>query len=147
MPTIEYYDFDLREIRTIELRYRRDERMPDRWNVRRADNDRLLGWVYPPRAGNDKAWTAHVASGAFRGDDVNDEGDILDHVPAYLYNGSEAETFKCPTITRSGSRYDAVIELLSWLLRKHAPAMGYGRHFEVRRYDTAERREAAQAQR
>lgn len=93
----------------------------------RADNRRHLGWVIKD-AKKPSLWTWRVASDAFRGDGVDDTGLVTDEVPNFL--------------TRSGAGYarpahcgrqSAAEGLVRFLVDNRAPAVGYGRHPDVRR--------------
>jgi hypothetical protein len=110
---------------TIEIRYRK--RSYGGWDVVRADNGRLLGWLYQGHGERD--WDAYVSSSAFRGASADDTGHSLDYVPFYLFNGrSEAES------NRIGldSKRDGAAELIVHrLVDKGAPAAGFGAHYDV----------------
>ena len=115
---------------TVEIAYRKREY--GGWHVVRADNGRQLGWL-TTRVGS-SGWSAHVDSAAFRGDTVNDTGDLLDDVPLYLFNGEDSVRSReigWPERTRE----DAAEQLVAWLARKRATALGYGRHPEVTRWE------------
>ncbi len=98
------------------------------YNVSRADNGRHLGWVCPPE-GKHKYWTARTAEGAFRGDDVDDLGYILDEVPENLTQNTPGWS-QIEAVTR----YDAVCGLVQHLCRQRATALGFGRNYDVRRW-------------
>lgn len=114
----------------VEVRFKRRE-WRDGWEVRRADNGRLLGWLCRDR--ENKVWQARVPESAFRGDGVNDEGNLLDEVPGYLTNANSTRDGFMP-VGADRTREWAARELLAWLVRYHAPAVGYGRKAGVVRY-------------
>src|SRR6202034_4252638 len=101
----------------------------ERANVRRADNNRLLGWVYPPQDYNGKKWSAHIADAAFQGDSTDDEGYYMDKVPLSLTHRTAAYG----RIERK-TRKEAVEAMLTDMSSRRPPALGYGRHPDVERY-------------
>jgi hypothetical protein len=101
------------------------------WLIKRADNGRTLGWVTRV---DGRMWDAHVSASAFRGETIDDEGDVLDSVPGYLFNG---EGLSSRSIAVCATREDAAYEVVTWLRRKQAPALGYGRHYAVQAYRCA----------
>lgn len=127
MPTIEYRDFHGSEtlVKTIDVRYTR--RDWGGWHICRADNGRVLGWAVKSMDG--KEWHGYVADGPFRGDDANDEGDVMDRVPETLTRrGNGWDTMTGTT------RLDIAEGIVSWLCRQKAPALGFGRHYLVTRH-------------
>lgn len=136
--TIHYYDWDApgpidgrkRSIEVVFTRRTFDVGPAQGWYVRRADNGRILGWVISPNeAGHSETWIAYAADGAFRGDDINDEGDTLDKVPTSLTrrgNGYRA--------IAGDTRLEATGYLIQEMCREHATALGFGRHPQVARH-------------
>jgi len=126
---IDYHDFSTPRDwdRTVNVTYK-PRTGGHGYNVYRADNGRLLGWVIPPDSGR-KCWVAYNAEEAFKGDDVNDTGYILDEVSDYLTRNGDGWN-------RIGgsTRREATNELLEHLSRQRATALGYGRNHEVRRH-------------
>jgi hypothetical protein len=120
---------------TTEIAYRKREY--GGWNVHLAANGRLIGWVTPNHHDRDYnrvvGWSAHIAASAFRGSGPDDEGHVMDEVPAYLYGGTGSGG--SGTIATGRNRDEAVSEMLYRLHEKHAPALGYGRHYAVKAYD------------
>lgn len=113
----------------VEFEVRFTKREWGGWVVRRADNGRELGWMY--RSTDEKTWTSYVSDEAFRGSGKDDKGDILDRVPAYL-SRRLGESFRHdPVAVGCTTRVCAAAEILDWLDREHAPAMGYGPHYMV----------------
>lgn len=134
MPTtLEYYNRETHDLEPFEVTFEYLSKV-GRYNVRRADNRRLLGWVSTPTkfstSAEQRLWSAHVTCGAFRGTGPDDEGYILDFVPGHLYNSSDGTS--SPRIISSATRREAAEELLSWLHKREAPAMGFGAHPSVR---------------
>jgi hypothetical protein len=132
---IEYYDSKDRVEKQITVVFRKSPLIPGRWNVCRADNRRLLGWVNRPNGFGEygKLWDSHVHPGAFLGTGPDDEGDVLDHVPGYLFNSPDGAS--CRAIGYDRSRFEAAYALVCWLRREQAPALGYGAHGAVRIYE------------
>lgn len=107
------------------------------WLVVRADNGRTLGWVYRMHSGvNAGLWSAHVSPGAFRGADMDDEGDLMDRVPAFMFNGTGDNQLEARSIFYVEKRTDAAAAIVGQLVRERAPAVGFGRHPSVRQYRT-----------
>lgn len=112
----------------------------DYW-VARADNRRILGSLERTRdlldRVTDNRWHAWPVADAFRGDHFDDEGDILDDVPDDMYARSGR-------VGMGGfSHRDGSTEsLLQHLYRWRAPALGFGRHWDVRRYESPLRKPA-----
>ncbi|WBB94132.1 hypothetical protein [Verrucosispora sp. WMMC514] len=107
------------------------------WGIVRADNGRLLGWTAKVSAGEHAGrWSAHVASGAFRGDGPDNDGDILDEVHHYLHNGVPNNSFVSNPIDYHERRADAAHTVVAHVVYKQAPAVGYPRHPQVRPYRT-----------
>lgn len=105
------------------------------WYVVRADNGRVLGWTLKNTAGEFKeSWTCHVNAGAFRGVDVDDEGDVMDYVPERLFNGKNQLHSKA--IDFSKDRGGAAATIVSHLAHNGATALGFGEHPGVRMYRT-----------
>lgn len=134
MAKISFWDREARDWREENVLVVRDAEISGRWNVRRADNRRLLGWINPPGYGYNTGWTAHIAGGAFRGAGPDDEGYILDRVPGYLFNNHGTDLFKSPEIGQYATRREAAEQILSWLVYNLAPALGAGRHPSVEPY-------------
>jgi hypothetical protein len=100
------------------------------WYVTRADNGRHLGWLCLDRETG--LWEARMSESAYRGTGTDDQGDILDTVPAYLtHSNSDGTVRPCGC---GSTRMEAAEELLSRLLRHHASAVGYGAHYDVKRW-------------
>jgi len=114
---------------TVEIVYRK--RQWGGWEVKRADNGRDLGWVVQPY--KEKTWDAHVTSAAFRGTGPDDEGNLLDDVSAYLYNGVTGRPAECHAVAEGcRGRDEAAQEMIRHLYAKSAPAVGFGPHYLVR---------------
>jgi len=115
------------DVQTVEITYRK--RSWGGWRVVRADNGRELGWL----TRNDDGWSAHVASSAFRGDTIDDEGDCLDDVPLCLFNGENALAAMAIGWPQA-KREDAVEGLIRWLANERATALGFGPHHLVTKW-------------
>jgi hypothetical protein len=92
------------------------------YEVRRRDNDRLLGWVRLADAG--KGWTLTVHRSAFRGVGIDDVGHARDSVPATLF-GPISRPYTLHTRTQ------AAWELVAFLIHQGAPAVGFPAHRDV----------------
>lgn len=92
------------------------------YEVRRRDNDRLLGWVRPADVGG--GWTFAVHRSAFRGEGIDDVGHSRDSVPATLY-GPITRPYRLHTRTQ------AAWELVAFLVHHGAPAAGFPAHRDV----------------
>jgi hypothetical protein len=105
------------------------------WRVVNTANDRELGWV----AGDaESGWSAHITSDAFRGDGTTgDKGEILDDVPHHLYHYGNGGCQ--PIIVDCTTREEAAEELVYHLAKHRAPALGFGRHYLVRPYNSTVR--------
>lgn len=127
-------DFDTAPSREVVVLFRFRRREYGGWNVVRADNGRLLGWtVRNDLDGEYKGlWSAHVNPTAFRGGDLDDEGDLLDRVPEHLFRGYAP--FKSKNIGYQLTRDRAAETIIGYLVSGHAPAVGYGRHPAVEEY-------------
>lgn len=103
------------------------------WDVRRAHNHRLLGWLtYDPTKPVKTRWEARTGDSAFRGDGLDggtDEGYPLDEVPSHLT--ARREPLQHDPVGLGRNRADATYQLLYWLLRQRAPAVGFGPHPDV----------------
>jgi hypothetical protein len=97
--------------------------------VHLASNRRILGWVVKD-AKRARVWRWYPADEAFRGDGPDDLGLLADGVPNYLTRRKE-------DLHRYAYSRAAATELLvQFLCEQRAPALGYGRHPDVRRqYD------------
>lgn len=118
--------------RELQIRYTRREF--GGWYVTRLDNGRILGWVVR-NPDNPKSWDARLNPGAFRGTGPDDEGDILDEVSPYLFNGSDNLTSR-PISVGCKTQLDGADAILYQLIRDNAPAvtdMPYG-HYAVKRW-------------
>lgn len=113
-----------------EIAYRFTRRSYGGWNVVRADNGRSLGWLC--RRSDESDWSVHVSSSAFRGTGPDDEGDILDYVPGDLHKGENPCQSRALTYTRT--RDEAAQELVWYLNREMAPAVGHGEHYRVQKW-------------
>jgi hypothetical protein len=100
------------------------------YQVRRRDNDRLLGWVRPADTGT--GWTFTVHRSAFRGIGIDDLGHSRDAVPATLYRPIERPY-------RLHTRTNATWELVAFLVHHGAPAVGFPTHRDVRVYQGGDR--------
>jgi hypothetical protein len=123
------------ETATLEICYRlrKWENTPiGGWTVHRADNGRRLGWL--TRSSSDGLWDARVAEEAFRGTGPDDTGDSLDDVPDHLIRTSHVTGGQVPVAHAESTRDSAAANLLSYLHDHRAPAVGYGRHYGVRRW-------------
>ncbi|MEV8636830.1 hypothetical protein AB0395_34830 [Streptosporangium sp. NPDC051023] len=96
--------------------------------VRRADNNRQLGWATT----EDGQFRVYIHAGAFRGDDVNDEGDALDEVPDDLTNASAP--YQHEPISQEARLGWVLEDLVDHLDRHRAPAVGHPRHPRVARW-------------
>jgi hypothetical protein len=114
---------------TVAVRYRKRE--SGGWSILRADNERRLGWIC--KGYREPDWSAYVDSEAFRGDGVNDTGHVLDDVPLYLFNGENTVLHR-PVSEGCPKREDAVEAIILWLNKHGANALGYGSHYDVRRW-------------
>lgn len=110
------------------------------WDVSRAHDGRLLGWlIYDPLKPVKTRWEARTHDGAFRGDGLDgtaNEGHPLDEVPSHLT--SRRELFRYDPVGFGRSRTDATYQLVYWLCRHAAPAVGFGPHPKVRPWDGAD---------
>lgn len=106
------------------------------YNVVRADNGRNLGWV---TKSEDGTWAARVAQGAFRGEGIDDQGDVLDSVDDYAINMERAHVNGAlpgqRPVSIDSSRAYAAEGVVRWLLARRAPALGFGRHYAVKRWE------------
>ena len=95
------------------------------WNLVEARTGRVLGWI--TRSLDEPGiWEYRICSGAFRGDGIDDQGDVMDRVDPWLYKGnSEGGSLRLGTARR---RWDAAHGIVWHLVQHHAPAVGYGRH-------------------
>jgi hypothetical protein len=105
--------------------------------VARADNRRILGLLERQRDLLDrvkgKRWEVRAYSVAFKGDHFDDEGDCLDEVPTDL---SQWRRSQYAPLDISTNRDEGALYLLQYLYKKQAPAMGFGRHRDVRRHES-----------
>lgn len=134
--TINYYDWDApgsidERKRTVDVVFKRrfPGACPQGWTVHRADNGRELGWVIGPKESSAGTWIAYACDGAFRGDDINDGGYILDKVPDNLTKRGDGWN----TIT-GATRQEVTATLIQELCREHATVLGFGRNYRVERY-------------
>ena len=104
------------------------------WNVVRADNGRPLGWLARDSDGS-SPWEARICASAFRGDGpgADDTGHVLDKVPHHLYGG--IDEIRCEPVGYGRTREWAAGEMFSRLHRQQAPAVGFGRHSLVERWE------------
>lgn len=93
------------------------------YDVRRRDNDRLLGRVFL----SERSWHFSVGRGAFRGEGIDDTGHARDLVPPSLFGPVERPY-------RIYSRQQAVWELVAFLVHHRAPAVGFPAHRDVVAY-------------
>lgn len=130
METISTFDpHTWGKVQYIETPVRWKRREWGGWTLVHAKTGRLLGWIVrnPDDA---RAWDVRLCSQAFRGDQDGD-GDILDKVPAYLYNGNPHDEFVSNCVNTTRDRLSAAEVIVSKLINRRAPAVGYGRHPEV----------------
>ncbi|MFY1595538.1 hypothetical protein [Micromonospora sp. WMMD737] len=107
------------------------------WYVVRADNGRDLGWADRVTAGEHAGlWSARVCSSAFRGRGPDDTGDLLDRVEPRLHRGEHGRPFVSRAIDYADTRAQAAWSIVAHLVREHAPAAGYPRHYGVELYRT-----------
>lgn len=97
------------------------------WTLVQARSGRVLGWIVR-NSDDPRAWDVRLAAQAFRGDKDSD-GDILDKVPIYLFNGKDAYSSNCVSTQRT--KRDAAYTIISKLVNRRAPAVGFDRHPEV----------------
>lgn len=117
----------------VKLEIRFTKREYGGWNVVRADNGRLLGWLCKGKFDDGKpCWNAYLSSTAFQGDGPDDKGYVLDEVPLHLFRGKNEFTSEC--ITWEDTREWAATEIFRHLFRNQAPAVGFGRHYAVKRW-------------
>lgn len=116
-----------------EIAYRFTRRSYGGWNVVRADNGRSLGWLCRTTDEfGDQCWSVHVSSSAFRGTGPNDTGDLLDSIPGDLHRGDNSCQSRSIALVRT--RDEGAQELVWYLNREMAPAVGHGPHYRVRRW-------------
>lgn len=118
-------EIDSNGIETVDVKF--TKRTYGGWIVRRADNNRPLGWLTRDETG----WEARLDSSAFRGTGKDDLGDVLDDVPGWLHNG-EANGLVSRSIGTFPNREEAAWEICWRLIRNEAPAMGFGPHYAVK---------------
>lgn len=103
------------------------------WDVHHAHSGRQLGWITYDRTKPVKTrWEARTGDVSFRGDgrhDTADEGHVLDEVPSHL--SARCEPGRHSPVGLGRSRADALYNLLYWLCRQSAPAVGFGPHKDV----------------
>lgn len=110
------------------------------WFVQRADNGRHLGWLCRPTTGEHAGqWEVRVNASAFRGAGVDDQGDMLDRVEAHLYHRDVNGHTMVQPVAVERTREWAARSLLWHLVREHAPAVGFDRHWGVTEYRTTAR--------
>lgn len=128
MTAIRFYNRDTHDLDTFDVKF--TKRSYGGWNIGRADNGRVLGWIY--RSETTDPWGVYVSSGAFRGAGPDDEGDLLDAVPCHLHHGDDTVTSRA--FTKAEVREDAAASLIEDLRHNRAPAVGFDRHPQVRRW-------------
>jgi len=96
------------------------------WTLVEATTGRALGWI--TRNFEDPTiWEYRICSGAFRGDGIDDEGDVMDKVDPWLFKGaSDGIGSRCLGTARD--RWSAAHNITWHLVQHHAPAVGFGRH-------------------
>lgn len=102
------------------------------WYVTRTDNGRVLGWIVKT-AGR---WHSMISASAFRGDGLDQSGDLMDRVPGHLHHSPDG-TERSGTHEVDTTREEAARSIVTWLVREHAPAVGYPTHPLVRLYRTS----------
>lgn len=115
--------------RVTLVRYRKGDR---RWNVVRADNERVLGWVCKQEYGEGEyagQWEPRINSAAFRGTSVGDEGDLLDQVPDWRFKGDGNGGSR--SLNYEDSRFWAARAIIDHLDDNAATALGHGPHPNV----------------
>lgn len=118
---------------TFDVRWKRREW--GGWLLVEAKTGRTLGWIVRSDYKNPRSdWEMRIASEAFRGSGPDDQGDLLDKVPAYLYRGKPGEPLSCDPIGTARDRWQAAYLMLTHLVRHRAPAVGFGAHYEVIRW-------------
>jgi hypothetical protein len=113
---------------TIEVVFRK--RLSGGWYVNRADNGRQLGWLCK----EDGGWSARITSRAFCGTGPDDTGASLDSVPLHLFRGGNSE-FESRSIGIEQDRTYAAHLIVNHLVDQGAPAVGFGAHYAVRRWE------------
>jgi len=104
------------------------------WLLVHAETGRELGWMC--RSQNSNLWEVRVCPGAFRGD-ADSEGNVLDTVPSHLYSGDPSNpSFRCFPIQSVRTLDKAAEILLSHLVYRRAPGIGFGPHPEVRTWES-----------
>ncbi len=120
-------DRDQHPNRHIGVLIRYTNRSIGGYNVVRSDNGRQLGWVVNSdlRTGRRPPypWSAHVDPSAFRGDTLDDTGDLLDQVPGDFYGAPYGRLDLCPPIDQCACRDDAASSIVWRLVAKHATAV------------------------
>lgn len=109
---------------TISTRWKRREW--GGWNLVEASTGRVLGWI-TRSLDEPNIWEYRVASGAFRGDGIDDQGDVMDKVDPWLFNGTPDGTGS-RRIGTARTRWDAAHGIVWHLVQRHAPAVGFGRN-------------------
>jgi hypothetical protein len=99
------------------------------WTLVHAKTGRNLGWIVRD-TDDSRAWAIRLCSQAFRGDEHAD-GDILDVVPARLYDGDPHNSLASHCVNTVRTRWEAAHVILSMLVRRAAPAVGFPRHPQV----------------
>lgn len=123
------YTFELKHIDDVTVTLYR-KLGASRWNLV-TPQGRIVGWV--TRNEDGKTWDVRCASAAFRGSGPDDEGHVLDKVPARLTY--ETEPFRHDAIAvKNSTLEDAAFELAMHLAQHKAPAIGYGPHYEVKKW-------------
>jgi hypothetical protein len=118
------------EAQYVEVPVRWKRREWGGWALVHAETGRHLGWIV--RNPDDRrAWDVRLASQAFRGDNNGDIGDVLDVVPARLYNGNPHNSIESFTIVTTARREWAAEHIVERLVNKAAPAVGFPRHPDV----------------
>lgn len=125
---IQFHDYDAKQEIVYQVRYVKREY--GGWTLVRADNGRHLGWVAKRYGTSD--WSAHVDPTAFKGTGPDDEGDLLDKVDLHLFNGESQLASR--SIGVESKRDDAAEMIIRRLHERHAPALGFGQHYGVRRW-------------
>lgn len=130
METISVYNpHQWGKISSIDVPVRWKRREWGGWTLVHAKTGRVLGWITRDSE-RPREWQVRLASQPFRGDEHGD-GDILDKVPVYLYNGDPSNSCASRAFCERRTRWDAAYAILTLLVQRRAPAVGFPRHPDV----------------
>lgn len=99
-----------------------------RWALTALPTGRLLGWTTHTGNGTEPPWAVRISPSAFLGTNTTDQGDLLGLVPEDLYNGTGSDIRATTAVPTRGA---AAHEIVCWLVRHRAPAVGFGPHPRV----------------